>query len=98
MSIDWSNVTSPEQLLAVPNSTTGGSFWLVINFLVWVVLLIVFQAFGFEVALLSASFSGLVISLFLSYLGLIAWEWSLFFIGILIFTILYIVYSSNKDQ
>jgi hypothetical protein len=95
--VNWTNVTTPEQMLAIPNSTTYGAFWLVVNFLVWVVLNIVFQSFGFEVAMLGSTFIAVVIALFLAYMNLIAWAWVLFFFAILIFTILYIVWSSNRD-
>jgi hypothetical protein len=98
MVVNWTNVTTPEQMLAIPNSTTNGAFWLTVTFLIWVVLNIVFQSFGFEVALLASSFIALVIALFLSYMGLVAFGWVLFFLGILLFTIIYIIWSSNRDQ
>lgn len=98
MSVNWTNVTTPGDLLAVPNTNTGGNFWLAIIFMVWVVLIIAFLGIGFEGAILVASFIALVASLFLVYMNLVAWQWSLFFLGFIIFMILYIVWSSSKDQ
>jgi len=66
--------------------------------MIWVVLLLVFAPFNIEVALLASTFFGIIGGILLAYAGLISWGNVLFFIGELIFTILYIVWSSNRDQ
>ena len=96
--VNWTNITTPGDLLAVPNANTFGSFWSATLYLIWVVLLLVFAPFNIEVALLASTFFGIVGGLLLVYADLIAWPNLLFFVGQLIFTILYIVWSSNKDQ
>ena len=97
MTINWTNVTNPEYLLTVPNENTGGAFWISIPFMIWVILLISFARFGFEIAFLGASFISLIATLFLVFMNLVAWTWTLFFLGCIVFMFLYIVWSSNKD-
>ena len=98
MGINWTNVTNAGQLLALPNQNTGGWFWMAINLMIWIILILVFSGFHIEIALMVASFIALIISLFLTYMGLVAWEWCLFYAAWLIFTILYVVWSSSKEQ
>lgn len=98
MAINWTNITTPGQLLAVPNANSSGMFWATTIYMVWVVLILVFSKVNIEVALLGATFIGLIASIILTYAGLIAWQNVLFFVGFLLFTILYIIWSSNKDN
>jgi len=95
--INWTNVTNAGDLLRVPNENSGGSFWSVTLWMLWVVILIAMTKFGMGVALLTSAFFGIVAGTLLVYANLLAWEVVLFFIGQLIFTILYIVWSSNKN-
>lgn len=97
MTINWTNVTTPSQLLNIPNVNTGDSFWTVTTFMVWVVLLVIGSFINFEVGLLFSSFATLIFAVLLVYIGLISWTTTLFFIGMIVFTILYIVWSSNRD-
>ena len=96
--VNWTNITSPADLLAVPNANSSGSFWSATLYMIWVVLLLVFTPFNIEVALLASTFFGIVAGILLAYADLVSWGNVLFFIGELIFTILYIVWSSNRDQ
>ena len=96
--VNWTNITTPADFLAIPNANSSGSFWSVTLYMIWVILLLVFTPFNIEVALLTSTFFGIVGGLLLAYAGLVSWGVVLFFIGQLIFTILYIVWSSNKDQ
>jgi len=95
--VNWSAVTTPTQLMNLPNENTGGSYWISILYMLWVILMLVFARFGFEIAILSSSFLCLVMGIFLAYAGLIAFEWCLFFLGVILFMFLYIVWSSNKN-
>lgn len=98
MAYNWSNVTSPERFLAVPNANTSGWFWTASLFLVWFVLLLTFLGFNAEIAILTASFLALIAGLFLAYMGLIAWWVVLFFAGVILFMILYIVWSNSRTS
>jgi len=97
VAVNWTNITTAGDLLKVPNTTTGGSFWSATLWLLWIIILIAMSAFGFEVALLVSAFFGIIAGALLVYAGLVSWAVVLFFIGQLIFTILYIVWSSNKN-
>ena len=94
---NWTNITSPDQILSIANDTTSGYFWLTVNMMIWVVLMLAFIGYGFEVAVLGSTFIALIVSFFLTYMGLIAWQWCLFFVGTLIFMLLYINWSSNRN-
>lgn len=98
--INWTNVSSFKDYADVPNTVTSGYFWLGMLWMVYIVLMITFIALGFgiEVALLSSTFLALVGAIFLVYIGLIAWQWALMFVGILLLLFLYIVWSSNRDS
>ena len=98
MPVNWTNITTAQDILAIANTNSSGVFWTATLWLIWVILLLSGLPFGFEVALLLSTFFGIVAGTLLAYAGLIAWEITLFFIGQLVFTILYIVWSSNKDQ
>jgi cell division protein FtsW (lipid II flippase) len=98
MAVNWTNVSNPIMLLAVPNENTNGSFWTVVIFMVWSVLLLIFIVINFETALLTATFIALIASIILTYAGLVAWWVVLFFAGTLLFAILYIVWSSNRSS
>ena len=98
MAVNWTNITTPSDLLAIANTNSSGTFWTVTLWLIWVVVLLASSVFNFEIALLLSSFFGMIAGLLLVNAGLVAWPTVLFFIGQLVFTILYIVWSSNKDQ
>lgn len=86
------------QLPAAANSTTGGSFWVGMLYMVWIILLLLTISYGFEVAILVSSFVALILGLLLVYAGLVAWQWVVTFAGILIVMFLYIIWSGNKNQ
>jgi len=88
--INWSNVTTFEQMLTSANTSASG-FWLGVLVMITAVILITLMPYGVIVSLLASTFLGFIIGLFLAYLGLVAWTWVLMILGILIATILYII-------
>lgn len=96
MAVNWTNVTTWTDVLATANTNSGSWFWTLIMYAVFIVALLLFSAYGFEVALLTASFIGLILGLFLVYAGLVAWTWTLTFVGLILFMFLYIAWSSKK--
>jgi hypothetical protein len=95
--VNWTNVTTPADMLAIPNTNTGGSFWATILWLVVIVLFISMLSFGFEVALMTACVIGVLGGLLLVYAGLVSWSVVLMFLGILLFVIIYVMWS-NKNR
>ena len=95
---NWSGVDTPEEFLQMPNNSTGGYFWAGMDLMVFLIIFITLAGpFGWEGALLSASFVGLLMSVFLVYLNLIAFWIVGVFIGILLFMFIYIIWSNRYD-
>lgn len=93
---NWSNITSAEQILAIPNNNTSGLFWTGIVWMIFAVIAIAFAGFGLEVALLISGFVCLVASLILAIMGLVSWANFLIFVGLLLFLFIYIIWA-RKD-
>jgi len=98
MPIIWSNITSPEQLLSAPNVATGNFFWLAILITLFIILLMTFMNFGFEIALMTSGFATMVLGIFLAYMDLVAWKYVMIFIALLVIGILYIMWSSTREN
>jgi len=93
---NFENATNLKDLLAIPNATTGGFFWLGMLFMMWGIIVMGLLAWGFEVAMLTASFIILIAGLFLVYLELVSWAWLMTFLGIILFMIFYMVWQKNR--
>jgi len=96
MTNHFQNATNLKDLLAIPNATTGGFFWVGMLFMMWGIVVMAMLAFGFEVAMLTASFVMLIAGLFLVYLELVSWTWLMTFLGIILFMIFYMVWQKNR--
>ena len=96
MTNHFENATNLKDLLAIPNATTGGFFWVGMLFMMWGIIVMAMLAFGFEVAMLTASFVILIAGLFLVYLELVSWTWLMTFLGIILFMIFYMVWQKNR--
>lgn len=91
---NWTNVTDFETLLQAAN--VNSPFWLAMLVMLYAVFLISFTSMSnFIVGLLAASFVTLILGLFLAYMGLVAWTWIMFIVGILLFTMLYILFNKK---
>jgi len=96
MTNHFQNATNLKDLLAIPNATIGGFFWIGMLFMMWGIIVMAMLAFGFEVAMLTASFVILIAGLFLVYLELVSWTWLMTFLGIILFMIFYMVWQKNR--
>jgi len=85
--VNWTNITDMQGILGVANTTTGSWFWTATLYMIYVILLVGTLSFGFEVAILSASFACFVLGVLLTYMGLVSWTWTAFFMGAIIATI-----------
>ena len=92
----FENATNLKDLLAIPNATTGGFFWIGMLFMMWGIIVMALLNFGFEAAMLTASFVILIAGLFLVYLELVSWTWLMTFLGIILFMIFYMVWQKNR--
>lgn len=96
--VDWTNVTTPSNLLAVPNSSTGGWFWTTMLYTAVIIMIMSFIQFGLEVALLVSLFIGILLGMFLFYLGLISGTWLGVLVASELFVVIYVIAMSYKNQ
>lgn len=96
MSINWTNVTDMSQLPATANEATGGHFWLGMLYMLWIVTVLLTANLGFETAILTASFIALILGTFMLYIGLVSFQYVLVFLGVILFTFMYIIWGSRK--
>lgn len=94
--INWTNVTDLGQLPGQANVASDGTFWVGMFYMMWLILMLIFIYWGFEVAVVVASFIMLVLGLLAVYAGLFAWTHLLSIVGVLLFMFLYIIWSSAK--
>lgn len=95
---NWTAVKTPQDFLKMPNTATNGWFWAGMDLMIFLVLFItIVGSFGFEAGILSAGFIGLLMTLFLVYLGLVAWNFAGYFIGILVIIMIYVIWSNKYD-
>lgn len=98
MVANWTNITRFDQLPALANSTTNGTYWTGILFMLYVVAIISMMGWGFGTALLVASTIGLVVSMLMYYAGLVgSWVVSMFLASLLL-TIIYVIYSRRNQD
>ena len=96
--INWSNITTPTQILYAANTNTNGLFWPIGYYTFILVLFLSLLGFGPEIAGLVALFIAIIPGVMLVYLGLISLTVLGIPIGILLFLMIYIIYSSQKTQ
>lgn len=96
MAVNWTNVTTWTNVLQTANTNSGSWFWTLIMYGVFIISLLLFSSWGFETAIMGSSFIALVLGLFLVYADLVAFRWVLTFVGLILFMILYIAWSSKK--
>lgn len=94
--INWSNITDLSQIPGQANTVSGGSFWVGMFYMMWVIFMFLFIGFGFEAAIVVSAFIMMVIGLLMVYADLFAWQHLLTVVGTLIFMFLYIIWSSAK--
>ena len=95
---NFSSMTSFANLLSHANTSTGGWFWVAINWTVFLIVLLSLMQFGFEVSLLVAGFISLIIGIFLTYMDLSSWTNTLIYFGIILLSIIWIIWGSNREN
>lgn len=94
--INWSNITGFDEIPEAANTASGGSFWVGMFYMLWIILIFLFVGFGFEVAIIVASFIMIILGLIFVYANLMALAHLLTVVGVLLFMFLYIIWSSPK--
>lgn len=96
-SINWSNLTSLNQIPAEANTSSGGYFWVSMLYMIWVLLILLLAYAGFEIAIITSTFIALIIGVVLVYSGLVDFMHLLLFLAVLLFMILYSYYSNRSN-
>lgn len=92
------NMNTFKDFIVSANLSGAGYLFTAINFLVCLVLFITLSSsFGWESALLSSAFIGLLLSVLFAYIGVVPFWIVGFFVASIVLTILYIVLSSRYD-
>lgn len=97
-SINWTNITDFGQIPGAANTASNGSFWVGVFYMLWIILIFLFVGFGFEVAVVTASFLMFILGILLVYADLMAWAHLVSVVAILLFMFLYIIWSSPKSR
>ena len=93
----FANMTNLGEMLKIPNSVTGGWFWLGMQVLIFIVLTVSFLGYGFETAIMAAGFISLISGMFLVYMELLSWQWLMFFLGVILLMFIYITWNNRKE-
>lgn len=97
--INWTNISSTSQILSLPNTASGGWFWAGMLVMIEFVLLMAMLNFGFEVALITSAFITLILSIMLYMMSGLVSQWMVMvFLGVTLFSILYIYVSSTREN
>jgi hypothetical protein len=94
--VNWSNISDFGQVPGQANVVTGGSFWLGVLIMIFIVVLLLTLVYGFETSLLVSSFLSMIIGMLLSFADLLNWLFVLPFVALIIFMFLYITYNKGK--
>lgn len=96
---NFSNVTTFTGFLAEANVQTSGWFWSGINIMIFLVLFITIASSpaGWEAGLFSAGFVTIILSVFLTYLGLQSMWITGVMIGLILLLFIYISWSNRYD-
>ena len=95
---NWTGVDTPGEFLAMPNTATGGYFWAGMDLMIFLILFITLStSFRWEAGILASAFVAFLISIFLVYLNLISFWIVGVFVALLLFTLIYIMWSNKYD-
>lgn len=96
--VNWDNMSSAGDFLMKANASANDWLFTSIDVLVIGILFVSLTiGFGWESALLVSSFIGFMLSVLFLYMGLVSYTVVGFFVGAIILTIMYIIWSSRYD-
>lgn len=96
--INWSNVSNFNDVLVAANTQSSGAFWTSILYMVVFVAFLAMIPFGFETAAIASLFLGIMLGVFMLYLGLTSMLWVGVLVGFEIFIFIYIGWASGRNQ
>lgn len=85
-------------IIQATNTAGGGYLYIMINFLIFFIILITLSSmFTWEAGLLTAGFIGFLISFLFLYMGVLSWHFVGMFVGIILFTVMYIAWANRNN-
>jgi hypothetical protein len=95
MPTNWTNITTPAQMLAIPNTATSNWFYPAMLITLFVIILVSLMNYTFEKAILVASWTCAIVSMLFVFAGLLHWMWFLFFLAPMILWTIF-AWTSSK--
>jgi len=96
--INWSAVNNILEIPKAVNDSTNSGFAIGVFYMIFIVLVLLLTAFGFEVAIIVSAFIMFIVAIPMVYLGLIPMSHMITMVSVMIFMFFYIVWSSKKSQ
>ena len=97
MPTNLTTITTPSQLLAMPNVSTGGNFYLAMLITTFFILTMTMIKYGIKRAVIASSFICVLLTLLLSYGGLVGINYTFGFVAILVLTVGATFFDSSKE-
>jgi len=92
------NINTFDDFTTCANQSGGSYLFTAIDFLVTTVIFLTLAGpFGWEAAIMSAGFIGIILSLLFAYMGVMAWSVTGIYVGGLIVMIAYVIWSNRYD-
>lgn len=98
VSPNMQNITSFVDFFQLANTNTQGWFWAGITVLIFIVILIALLRYGEEVSGITAGFVTFILSLWLTYAGLVAWGVTTFYLGVTLLLLIYVAWTRKGSD
>lgn len=96
--VSWQNMSSFDDFIHNANQSAGNYLFAGIDLLVFFILFISLAGvYGWEVAIMSAGFVGIVLSLLFVYAGVLSYTFAGIFVGVIIAMIMYTIWSNRNN-
>lgn len=98
--VNWSNMTTFSDFLSRANESAGNMLFTAIDVLVFLVLFVTLAMMpqvGWEGAILSAGFVGIILSLLFVYMGVMNFTIAGIFVGAILVAMIYVIWSNRYD-
>lgn len=96
--VNWSSANTFQDFLVKTNESGANWLFTGIDVMVTMVLFITLAgAFGWEAAIMSSGFIGIVLSLLFVYMGVMSMTTAGIYVGLLLMMIAYVIWSNKYD-
>jgi hypothetical protein len=96
--VNWSNMNNFQDFINNANQSAGNYLFMGIDLLVFFTMFISLAIiYGWEVAILSAGFVGIILSLLFVYMGVLNYMFAGIFVGLLVVMMMYTAWSNRNS-